>query len=132
MADNITALVKEMYELKSEKEQIEDRLKAINARYDEISKHKLPQIMEDTEQEKIKVTGIGTVYLQPDMQVSIYAKDQKATIQWFKDNGHESIVKETVHPGTLKSWSKEQIENGGSIPDTLHVHQFQKAILRRT
>lgn len=128
---NITEAVKSMYDLKAEKDQLEDRLKIINAQYDELSKQIVPKIMEDNEQDKVTIKDIGTVYLQAEIQVSIKSGDD-VSIAWFKKNGHGDIVKETVHPGTLKSWTKEQLENGGKLPPDLKVHQFMKAVLRRS
>lgn len=127
----ITEVGKEMYDVKAEKEQLEDRLKIINARYKELSEVIAPQLMEDSEQDKVSITGIGTIYLQGDCHVSM-SGGEDSIIPWFKKNGHKDIVKETVHPGTLKSWAKEQLENGGKLPPALKVHQFLKAVLRRT
>ena len=83
--------------------------------------------MEDMEQDKISIKDIGTIYLTADVHVSADGD----VIQWFKNNGHKDLVKETIHPGTLKAWTKEQLETGGKLPAELKVHQFMKAILRR-
>jgi hypothetical protein len=128
---NITDAAKKLNDLKAEKEQLEDRLKVINAQYKELSEGVIPKLMEDNEQDKVSFPGIGTIYLQADVHVSMN-EGGNTCIAWFKKNGHKDIVKETVHPGTLKSWTKEQLENGGKLPPELKVHQFMKAILRRT
>jgi len=127
----LTELGKELYDLKAEKEQLEDRLKVVNAQKDELEKNLIPKAMEDAEQEKFTVTGLGTVYLQPDLQVYIKVDDQPSAFAWFKKNGQGDIIKETIHPGTLKSWAREQLENGGKMPPQLNTHQFMRAVMRR-
>lgn len=128
---DITKLAKEMYDLKAEKDQLEERLGVLNSRYDNLSKTILPQIMDDMEQDKVSIKGVGTVYLQAEVQASIPSVESEAAIAWLKKNGHGDIVKETVHPGTLKAWTKEQISTGGKLAPQIKVHQFMKAILRR-
>ena len=129
---NVTELAKRWYDLKAEKEQIEDRVKIINAEIEEISKKTLPKIMEDTEQEKITVTGVGTIYLRPELNCYVKKDIEEQFFNWLREHNHGDIIKETVHHGTLKSWAKEQIENGGELPEQLSVHQFMQAVLRRS
>lgn len=126
----ITELGREFYDLKAEKDQLEDRLKLINARLDELGKNIIPSYMEQHEQEKVALKDIGTIYLQADSYVSIPSGDA-TVIPWMKKHGHGDIVKETIHPATLKSWANEQLEHGGKLPPALKIHQFMKAILRR-
>lgn len=132
MSTDVTALAKRWYDLKAEKEQIEDRVKIINAEIEEIAKKTLPKIMEDTEQEKITVTGVGTIYLKPEINCYVKKDVEEVFFTWLRENKHGDIIKETVHHGTLKSWTKEQMENGGELPPQLSVHQFMQAVLRRS
>lgn len=127
----LTKLIKRLNDLKAELEQLSDLQKKLTAEKEDLEKNQIPKIMEDSEQDKVSITGVGTVYLQGDVQVYVKIEDQSKTYDWLKKNGHGDIVKETVHPGTLKSWSKEQLENGGELPPGLNVHQYLRAVLRR-
>jgi hypothetical protein len=45
---------------------------------------------------------------------------------------HQTELKETVHPATLKSFVREQLEAGNNVPmDLFSVHPFSKAKIKR-
>lgn len=125
--NKLTELVKELNDVRSEKDMLEKRLTEVNKRKIELETKEIPQIMEDAEQSKVKIDGVGTIYLKADL----YCHPEGDIIEWLKENGHGSIVKETVHHGTLRSWANEQLDTGGTLPPNLKVQQFMKATLRR-
>jgi hypothetical protein len=127
----LTELGKKLYDAKAEKDQLEERLKVVNAIKSELEKVLLPKAMEDAEQDKFSIAGMGTFYLQADVQVYIKNEQEDAAFKWFRKEGHGDIIKETIHPGTLKSWTKEQLENGGKLPPGMNAHQFMRAVMRR-
>jgi len=129
--NQITKLAKELYDIVAEKEQLEDRLKTLNSRKDELTRKVIPQLMEDMEQDKVSVVGIGTIYLRPEINCYVKKDLEPEFFEWLRANMHGDLIKETVHHGTLKSWAKEQLENGAPLPPQMEAHSFMQAVLRR-
>lgn len=118
----ITDLVKRLRELKDQKDDLEEKLKAINKEAKEIQEKKLPKLMGDAEIESWKVTGAGTCYIKQELYVSMSKPDQESEdaeppfYDWARQNAPD-LIKEFIHPARLKSWAKERLENGQPIPD---------------
>jgi len=129
---SITELAKELYDVRAEKDQLEDRLKLLNSRKDELEKKIIPQLMEDSEQTKVTVVGVGTIYLKPEINCYVKKDVEQQFFEWLRANNQGDIIKETVHHGTLKSWAKEQLGNGAPLPPQMEAHQFMQAVLRRS
>jgi hypothetical protein len=127
----ITEIGKELYDVKAEKEQLEDRLKVLNDRKSQIETKILPQLMEDAEISKATLPGVGTIYLKPEVQCYVKRESEAQFFEWLRSNNHGDLIKETVHHGTLKSWAKEQLENGAELPPQVSANQFMQAVLRR-
>src|SRR5690606_39367494 len=48
--------------------------------------------------------------------------------QWLRDNGHESLVQETVNSSTFKAFIKERMKEGKEYPkDLIKVNPFSRA-----
>lgn len=129
---SITLLGKELYDIRAEKEQLEDRLKTLNARKDELERKLLPSAMEDAEISKISLDGVGTIYLKPELNCYVKKDVEQEFFEWLRGNNHGDLIKETVHHSTLKSWAKEQLENGAPLPPQMAAHPFMQAVLRRS
>ena len=127
----LTALAKELRELKDHKERLEEDLKLINKRIQGLIINSLPEAMDEAEQSKFSVDGVGTVYLQDKINVSILADDRGEIYEWCRANGHEALVVDYIHPSTLNAWAKEQLINGGDLPDKMKATYLPTAMLRR-
>lgn len=122
---------KELRELKDIKTAMNDELKNVNKRIDALEAHELPKLMTEYEIENMKIEGVGTLYTQADLYVTVYADDREKLNAWLKEHDFADLVKETVHAGTLKSWCKEQLEEGGQLPPFLKAKPLTKARIRR-
>lgn len=129
---SITMLGKELYDIRAEKEQLEDRLKSLNSRKDELERKLLPSAMEDAELTKVSIDGVGTIYLKPELNCYVKKDVESEFFEWLRSNNHGDLIKETVHHSTLKSWAKEQLENGAPLPPQMAAHPFMQAVLRRS
>lgn len=118
--------------LKNKKELLESELKVINTERLALEEHTLPKLMEDHDIERMKIKDVGTLYTQSAVRAYILVADVLEAHQWFKDNGHGALVKETVHHSTLKAWVKEQIENGKDVPSNLNAKAYTVARIRKT
>lgn len=98
-----------------------DEAKEIAARwsklYDQVSITILPEKMEDSGIESLKVEGIGRVNLRADMWTKVC--DKQALADLLRENGYESMIGETINASTLKAFIKEQ--NGR--PDGLVIDE---------
>lgn len=128
----IAELASELRELKSKKEVAEEDLKKINKRIEELQRWKLPELLDLAGLKSTRVDGVGTVYLQGDVDVGLLAEDRERFYEWLSENGNGDLIKEYVHPGTLKSFVKEQFENGLPLPEYVKANPFLKATLRRS
>ena len=99
--------------LRDEKADLELKLKICNKKLAEINVRVVAG-MELANVTKLTVEGIGTVYGANSLYPQV--KDAEAMMQWLKDNHFEALVRETVHPQTLKAWVKDRMEGGEDMP----------------
>lgn len=60
-------------------------------------------------------------YLTTNIYVSDVASRREELYSTLRDNGYGSLIKETVHPQTLKAFVKELMaENGDEVPEWLN------------
>lgn len=116
-AATIVAMGKNLFQLKEKKKDLEAQLKEINKEKAILEDTKLPELMETHEIPKLTIDGHGTLYTQAIVYANILVEDRDTANTWFKGNGHGSLVKETIHAGSLKSWVKEQMDEGKEVPE---------------
>lgn len=107
-------LVEEMQALKTEIDDLKEVLAEKQKRYDQLRRHEIPDAMDALGVDKITFEGIGTVFTTPQLQVSV--RDMPMVVEKLKEMGHEEMVKETVHPSTLKAFIKELVQEGEEVP----------------
>ncbi len=63
-------------------------------------------------------------------QCSILKEHRSKMYQWLEDNGHGSLITDTVNSSTFKAFVLEQKKKGNKIPEEyLSLHLFSKASL---
>lgn len=127
----LSELISDYARLKNKKEEMEEEIKRANKRLEELSKHLIPEIMEEEGIENIKVAGIGRVCLQADLYVQVPKDKREDLYNWLDFTGRESMVTETVSPKTLKAAVKEWLQKGEDIPDCIKVVPYTYAKLTR-
>lgn len=127
----LTDLAKELAGLKERKADLEAQLKEVNKQIAVVSIKRLPEAMEDAEQEKFVVDAVGTIYIQDRLEVSVKADDRPRFYEWLRQNGHQDLVVDYVWPRTLSAWAKEQLNEGAPLPDFLKATFIPTAMLRR-
>lgn len=124
-------LADELEELTENKKELEGKVKELNKEIERVQEQ-LVQEMVDHEVQNFTRQG-KMFYLQTATYVSGISGEQENLMQVLKDQGFDDIVKETVHPQTLKGFVKEQIdEEGGELPDWLQglVNVYEKEQVR--
>lgn len=124
--------VKELaYNLKMVKEVLEmadDLKKALELYHQHIAINVVPERMDDEGIETSRFAGIGRLQVKADIRCSVLKENRENLQQWMKDNGHGSLVAESINASTLKAWVKEQKEKDKEIPeDYIKVEPFSKA-----
>jgi hypothetical protein len=130
--ETITSLGFSLREAKDRKESLEAALKEVNKEIKEIAEIKLPGIMQNQEIDSVRIPGVGTIFLKQDVHVSINEGMKEGAYGWLAENGHGDMIKDYVHPATLKAWAKEQLENNMPIPEEIRAYYATVAQLRRS
>ena len=104
------------------KEQLTD-LKAtssgIQKEFDILRKEVLPEKMEETGFDNVKVSGVGRISLRAEIYASILADHKDEAFEWLINEGHKDLIKDTVNASTFKAFCKEQITEGVELPEEL-------------
>jgi predicted DNA-binding protein YlxM (UPF0122 family) len=87
--------------------------------FDIIRKTKLPELMHEQDIKGIAIAGVGRVSLVDDIYASIKKDQQSEAQQWLDDHGHGDLIRETVHPSSLKALLKSKLKEGEEIPEDL-------------
>ncbi len=120
MAENLMEMADKLRDLKEEKDRLQKDLKEVNAGIEEINGQLVSEMMEN-ELQSFKRNGI-TFYLQTDYYASVIADEGKQAQLYrnLRGEGFGDIIRETIHPQTLKAFSKEQFkEHDHQLPSWL-------------
>lgn len=134
---DVVSLGDELLHLKEQIDKLDEEKKQLTARYDEIRSVQLPEAMaqaglvNESGQGKFSLSDGSTIYLRSDVRAHVRKADEGLFHNWLRSNGHGDLIKETVHPQTLKAFIREQIENGASVPDFVSQYHETTAAIRR-
>jgi hypothetical protein len=115
----ITELAALQNRLKQDIEALKLAESSLGKYYDIIRKHKLPELMFAQDVKGIVVSGVGRVSLVDDVYASIKSNQQSEAFQWLDDHGHKNLIRETLHPSSLKALMKSKIKEGEEVPEEL-------------
>jgi len=130
---NVTELAQLFKSYKEELDLLKASTSAVQKEFDILRKEVLPEKMEETGFDNVKVTGVGRISLRAEMYASIKADHKEQAYEWLVSEGHEDLIKPTVNASTLKAFCKEQISEGVELPDEFFsVTPFTMATLTKT
>ena len=92
--------------LKNRKDEIKDELKDINAEIGEIEKEVAMRMLNEGH-DKISFPGIAT--MSPSVAHYPRIVDEHKFFNYLRENGQESLIKETVNSRTLSAWFKDEV-----------------------
>ena len=126
-------LARELSNLKSTKDKIEEELSTVNKRIEILARQEIPEAMDEAGVQNVKFEGIGKIYLKGDVFASIPAESRDAAYEWLELTGRGSLIKPTVNSSSLKAAVKEWISQGEEIPEELiRVTPYTQAVLTRS
>lgn len=115
MTDIVASKAREIINLKIKKKWLEQELKTLNKDLSNKSKI-LFHIMFNEDIQSLNIDG-KTVF----RTVKPYPRivNEQSFFKWAKDNGFGDLIKETIHPNTLRSWYTEYSEQNDNAETTL-------------
>ena len=114
---DILKLAEQLHLLKEEKKLMEDKVKAINREIEDVDKE-LVEAMVESELQSLNMAGF-TFYLSTRTFATAKAEGKIELYEWFKENGHEAMVQETVNAQTLAAWVREQLDEADELPEEI-------------
>ncbi len=116
--------------LNEKKAHIEAELKEVKKEI-ESTNEQLVELMVDEEVQRFSRDGT-LFYLQTDVYVSDVADRREVFYEALRQQGHGDLIRETVHPQTLKAFTKEQMTDDLQLPEWLEglVTVFRKDKVR--
>jgi len=132
MDDVLTKEVLRLIELKDEINRLKSQLSEKQRDF-EAQEKKVFTLMLNYDIQSINIEG-KTVYRTIGNYPRI--KDEDAFFEYLRESGQESLIKETVHPTTLRSWFNELMENNPEeaerlMGSVLEVYQKEQVRIRR-
>lgn len=133
--ETLSGFVQQMITLKRQIDAVESDLVQMKQEYDDVRKRQLPDLMQTLG--LIGPDGKGRfthdsgarVHLTHKVRASYVKSAEDVFFRWLRDNGHNSLIKETVHPQTLASLAKELMENGEPLPPELSAFVETTAVI---
>ena len=126
-------IVRAMAELRTKKDELEEKLKLINVEYDYLRLQRIPEKLDEEGIQGMKVEGVGRISLRGDVYVSVLAENRGMFYDWLRDTNRGDLIKDTVNASTLKASVKEWIKKGESLPEEfLKVTPFTMAVITKS
>lgn len=127
-------LASQLRTLKEKEAHLKDELSNTRIQIKNIKKDLVNQMI-NYEVQNFKHNG-NIFYLTTNIYVSDVASRREELYSTLRDNGYGSLIKETVHPQTLKAFVKELMaENGDEVPEWLNglvtVYEEQEARMKK-
>lgn len=124
----IPDLAAELQALKNELDELGDMKSEVQKRYDFLSIEVVPDRMDDEGIESIRVAGVGRLQTQSDIRCNVPAANREAVQDWLKNNGHGSMVTESINSSSLKAFVKEMMREDQPYPkELLQIHPYSRA-----
>lgn len=127
-------LASQLRTLKEKEAHLKDELSNTRIQIKNIKKDLVNQMI-NYEVQNFKHNG-NIFYLTTNIYVRDVASRREELYSTLRDNGYGSLIKETVHPQTLKAFVKELMaENGDEVPEWLNglvtVYEEQEARMKK-
>jgi len=137
MADEtkkIIELAREMADLKEKIDELGMKKTMLQKQYDALRFKTIPPTMEQSDIEKMSISGLGTLYLEGTVDVSIPAAVRDEAYRYVEEVLESGeIIKPFIQTSTLKASGKKWVNAGIELPEDLfkvNAYSFAK-ILRK-
>ena len=121
----LSKMLKEFAKLDIEKDNLEEKLKFQKQSIEQLEE-KIKPVFTNTGLDKVNIIGLGTFSMEPKIYPRV--EDEVKFKKWLGKNKLMSLVKETVHPSTLKGLVTERMKENKPYPDGVTV--FTKDVVK--
>lgn len=117
--------------LQNELAEYESRAKRLKRLAEVVTDNIIPTKLEEDDFQNVPLKSLGKRWqVRHEMRCSVKSGEKEHLFDWLRENGHESLISETVNSSTLKAFYKEQSKAGNATPDDmLNLHFFERANL---
>lgn len=150
----VVQLAELLLKLRANVERLETDLETAKKDMRRVEQEDLPDLMQELGLQTFKLTTGETIEVKQDVECGISEERRARAHSWLTENGFGGLIKtevvakfgrdqreeavacaeqiggemvERVHPSTLKSFVKEQMEAGRAIPfDLFAIHPFNR------
>lgn len=131
---NIEAVARELADLRQRKEAISEEETNINKRIQHLQTQVLPPMFEalGDKVKSFRIEGLGTLSKSNEAFVFVAADNREKLYADLRASGNGDLITEAVHPGTLRSFVLEQLEQGNALPDVVKVTYQPTVKLRKS
>ncbi len=135
--DTLRILGEEMLRARNLYDDLAKEAKEAKQAYDKMRLETLPEamaaagIVTDTANGSYTLPGGEKVILTNRFYASVKKPDQDGFMDWLREEGHDEIIKESVHPQTLTAFCREQVEAGHPLPPEVSTYTETKASIRK-
>ena len=125
--ETLDALVSEMIELRQTIDELSDLKHAAEEKHDQIRKNRLPALMQQLGMVRPDGKGGFThtsgakIHLRLEVFAHYRKEHEEEVFAWMRENGHGDIIKEVIHPQTLKAFVRERVKEGEPVPPQITV-----------
>ena len=103
---------------KETRDSLKENLKGAQAEYDKAESELIEFLESHSAVSTAKYQGLGYAQIQkPRLYASCKEENIQELFDFLKDHGREDLIKTTVLPQSLSSFTSECIENGDEIPE---------------
>jgi hypothetical protein len=127
-APDLIALYRRVY---NADEVLSEVMKTLGALKDIFKYKLLPEAYEREGISTLTTSERDRVNVVAGIRASILAEDRSEVYRWLRDNGHGSIIQETVNSGTLVSFVKAELEQNRGVHEKIKVEPVGAASLTR-
>ena len=124
--------------LKELQEHHESMVKILGGELEKIGNELFTDFADSGKAESLRIVGSlfkdgAARIIKPVLKYKPSIVDQPLFFNWLIQHSHASLIKETVHPQTLISWTTKAIEERHELPDEtmLKIFNVQTANVRR-
>lgn len=105
------------------KEMLEAQSKDANKKLEDATAELVTFLQDNEKRSTGKYDDLGSLTIkEPALYISKKeGTDQDVVFEYFKANGGEGCIKQTIAPATLTSFVKEQIEKGLPVPEFINT-----------
>ncbi len=86
---------------------------------DDLRLKKIPEMMQQLEVTTTTFAGLGRVQLAGDLYASTRKGKKDDAMQWLRDCGHGSLIKEGYNASSVKAIFRGYLKEGTEIPDDI-------------